>query len=106
MPLKSGLDWLVIRISASGTLAGGKKLALVIRFTGHSSKKQIITVPAGTFECIRVTYKYKGEFEITGEAPGSYTETMYSYWLAPDVGIVQMENASGVFQLIEYDLTL
>ncbi|MFQ6042852.1 MAG: hypothetical protein ACE5PV_18495, partial [Candidatus Poribacteria bacterium] len=89
LPLKPGLDWLVIRISASGTLVGGKKMTLTIRFTGHSLKKQIITVPAGTFECIRVTYRYKGELEITGEAPDSYTETMYSHWLAPDVGIVQ-----------------
>jgi hypothetical protein len=106
LPLKSGLDWLVIRIRASGTLIGGKKIVLTMRFTGHSSKKQIITVPAGTFECIQVTYKYQGDFEITGETPGSYTETMYSHWLAPDVGIVQIEDVFGTFQLVEYNLTL
>jgi hypothetical protein len=106
LPLKPGLDWLVIHIRASGTLLGGKNMALTLRFTGHSSRKEIITVPAGTFECIRVTYKYEGKLEIAGEIPSSYTETMYSHWLAPDVGIVQIEGASGVFQLVEYDLTL
>jgi len=106
LPLKTGLEWLVIRIGASGTLAGGKKITLALRFTGHSSKKEIITVPAGTFECIRVTYKYESKVEITGEIPDAYTETMYSHWLAPDVGIVQIEDASSTFQLIDYDLTL
>ena len=106
LPLKPGLDWLVMRIRASGTLAGGKKIALTMRFTGHSSKKEIINVPAGTFECIKINYKYEGKIEITGEVPDSYTETMYSHWLAPDVGIVQIEDASVVFQLVEYDLTL
>ena len=106
LPLKSGLDWLVMSIRASGNLSGGKKMTITMRFTGHSSSRKIITVPAGTFECIRITYKYKGDAEITGEIPNSYTETMYSHWLAPDVGIVQIEDASGTYQLVEYDLTL
>ncbi|MBM3239008.1 DUF3108 domain-containing protein [Candidatus Poribacteria bacterium] len=106
LPLKPGLDWLVIHIRAAGTLLGGKNIALTLRFTGHSSRKEIITVPAGTFECIRVTYKYEGKLEIAGEIPSSYTETMYVHWLAPDVGIVQIKDAYGTFQLIEYDLTL
>jgi hypothetical protein len=106
LPLKPGLDWLVIHIRASGTLLGGKNMALTLRFTGHSSRKEIITVPAGTFECIRVIYKYEGKLEIAGEIPSSYTETMYSHWFAPDVGIVQIESDSGTFQLVDYDLTL
>jgi len=106
LPLKPGLDWLVMNIRASGTLLGGKNMALTLRFTGHSSRKEIITVPTGTFECIRVTYKYEGKLEVAGEIPSSYTATLYSHWLAPDVGIVQIEGASGTFQLVEYDLTL
>lgn len=68
----------------SGTM---KIMTMVIEFTGRKVLgKETITVPAGTFDCFKITYtsKMKALLSFTSDV----TE-----WYSPEVGIVKSENS-------------
>lgn len=105
-PLERGDPWLVMHILTSGRLLGQWPFTMTIKITCQTAKKEILTVPAGTFECIKLIYWYNAKLEIKNEVPSSNTEKLFTYWLAPDVGIVQIENIAQQFQLVNYELAL
>jgi len=103
-PLIDGNKWKAMLITAKGDIVG-RKFTLTIEINCQAAKRKTIEVPAGSFECIRVTYTSDSKLEIQNEAPSKYSETMLRYWLAEDVGIVQIEEEPDVlYKLVKYDV--
>ncbi len=72
---------------------------------GAAVGSDVIQTPAGTFE---TTSKIEYDLQITttvGEEEETITKRQTdTIWLAPDVGMVKMENENGTTELIEYEL--
>jgi len=106
-PLKDGALWTVMLITAKGNILG-QKFTITIRINCKALKRKTIEVPAGVFECITLIYTYESTLEMQNEAPDKISETIFKYWLAQDVGIVQIEEEiegeSVTYKLVKYDI--
>jgi len=102
-PLKDGSKWSVMLITAKGNILG-QKFTITTRIDCQALKRKTIEVPAGAFECVKLIYTYESKLEIQNQAPDKFSETIFRYWLAQDVGIVQIEEESGVYKLVKYDV--
>jgi hypothetical protein len=74
---------------------------LGITVEGQVVAKETITVPAGTFECYKIQYTIK-----YSQYAGFGYQTTYSWWFAPNVGLVQ-EAVSSLYtdyEIITYQL--
>lgn len=103
-PLKDGNKWKAMLITASGDIVG-LRFTLTIEINCQAAKRKTIEVPAGSFECIKLTYTSDSKLEIQNEAPSKYSETMLRFWLAEDVGIVQIEEEPDLlYKLVKYEV--
>lgn len=62
-----------------------------------------IQTPAGTFDTSKIQYNLQITTSVQDEEDTTSTQTD-TIWLAPDVGMVKIENDNGTTELIEYEL--
>ena len=107
IPLVPNFQWNALNIKVSGNIVLQNLLLLQIPFEAHISVKGKVVAespletPAGNFE---KTYQIEYQTEIT-HTLFSADETIQgqqTIWFAPHVGVVKIENADAVTELIEY----
>ncbi|MCY3742223.1 MAG: hypothetical protein OXH00_14505 [Candidatus Poribacteria bacterium] len=110
IPPIGNLRWDVLDLKVKGNIVfldlDGLKLPFEIHhlITGAVVGGGSIQTPAGTFETTaKVEYKSQITTSILDEAETT-TEKTDTIWLAPDVGIVKLQNPDRTVELIEYSL--
>ncbi len=107
LPLTVNFQWDAFRTNANGSIVLQNLVLLQFPFEVEVSVKgEIVAVgsleiPAGSFE---ETYQieYKTEITQTLFSEAEITQQRQTVWFAPHVGIVKIEDESGVTELIAY----
>ena len=107
LPLSVNFQWDAFRTHVNGRIVLQNLVLLQFPFEVHVSVKgEIVAVspletPAGSFE---ETYQiaYKTEITRTLFSEAETTQQRQTVWFAPHVGIVKLEDESGVTELIAY----
>ena len=106
-PLTANFQWDAFRTNANGSIVLQNLVLLQFPFEVHVSVKgEVVAVgsletPAGSFE---ETYQIEYKTEITQKlfSEAETTQQRETVWFAPHVGIVKIEDARGVTELIAY----
>lgn len=111
IPPFPGQKWEVLDMRITGNVVFLDLANFKLRFeinwviTGFVDRKETVETPAGTFpDSFKVQYSTKVTTLVEGEEETSRDE-LETVWLAPDVGMVKIEDEDGVTELIEYTIS-
>ena len=111
IPPARGIRWEVINMKASGNVIFRDQGNFILPFeinwvnTGIVTSLESVETPAGTFEdCFKIQYDSKVTAVVNEEEEELLRTEVQSIWLAPEVGMVKIEDEDGITELIEYNV--
>ena len=111
IPPARGIRWEVINMKASGNVIFRDQGNFILPFeinwvnTGIVTSLEPVETPAGTFEdCFKIQYDSKVTAVVNEEEEELLRTEVQSIWLAPEVGMVKIEDEDGITELIEYNV--
>lgn len=109
LPLTTDLHWEAMDVKVQGNLILQDLTLLQIPFEATINTMAVvlgqsqIETPAGTFEdTYQIEYQIETTHKVLSEEDA--TTQKHSIWFTPHVGIVKLEDSSGVSELVEYTL--
>ena len=113
IPPAPGIEWEVIDMKVMGRVIlrdqGNFNIPFQINWvnSGLITRLETVETPAGIFEnCFKIQYDTKITVIVNEEQEDTLRAEVQSIWLAPEVGMVKIEDADGVTELIDYDVKL
>ena len=111
IPPARGIRWEVIDMKASGNVIFRDQGNFILPFeinwvnTGIVTRLESVETPAGTFEdCFKIRYDSKVTAVVNEEEEELLRAEVQNIWLAPEVGMVKIEDEDGITELIEYSI--
>ena len=111
IPPARGIMWEVINLKVSWNVVfldfGNFKrpFGLNLVYSGIVTDMESVETPAGIFEnCFKIQYDSKATVTADNEETETLREEVETIWLAPEVGMVKIEDGDGITELIEYDV--
>ncbi len=111
IPPARGIQWEVIDMRASGNVIFRDQGNFILPFELNWVNKGIVTrlesveTSAGTFDdCFKIQYDSKVTAVVNEEEEELLRTEVQNIWLAPEVGVVKIEDEDGITELIEYTI--
>lgn len=111
IPPAPGIQWDVINMRASGNVIFRDQGNFILPFelnwvnTGIVTRLESVETPAGTFhDCFKIRYDSKVTAIVNEEEEERLRTEVQNIWLAPEVGMVKIEDEDGITELIQYTI--
>lgn len=111
IPPARGIQWEVINMKASGNVVFRDQGNFILPFEINWANSGIVTAldsvetPAGTFDdCFKIQYDSRVTAIVNHEEEELLRTEVQNIWLAPEVGVVKIEDEDGTTELIEYTI--
>ena len=111
IPPDRGIQWEVIDMRASGNVIFRDQGNFILPFelnwvnTGLVTRLESVETPAGKFDdCFKIQYDSKVTAVVNEEEEEILRTEVQNIWLAPEVGMVKIEDEDGITELIEYTI--